>query len=265
MARRWSRFDRHDDWHATGTTPEILHDIRIVDLTDGIAGSIATLLLAEAGADVVMVEPPDGQDQSLGTRVPHLGPEQAQRRRSTSRRPRVAATLDQLLAAADVLVHNFGRRARAELALDDESLARTHPDLIGCSVLSWPANHVDADRPVDELLAMARLGVLDEQMGYRDGPVFLRFPIGNWSSAYLLAIGIVDAAAGARALGKQRTGAHEPRPGRAGPDGDALAARGDAVALAAGGECRRATPWRRCSSAPTACGSTTWAEPSSRR
>ena len=45
----------------TGTTPEILHDIRIVDLTDGIAGSIATLLLAEAGADVVMVEPPAGK------------------------------------------------------------------------------------------------------------------------------------------------------------------------------------------------------------
>ena len=44
----------------TGTSPGILHDIRIVDLSDGIAGPIATLLLAEAGADVVMVEPPDG-------------------------------------------------------------------------------------------------------------------------------------------------------------------------------------------------------------
>ena len=60
---RWSTrrmvlaFNRHDDWHK----PEILHDIRIVDLTDGIAGSIATLLLAEAGADVVMVEPPAGK------------------------------------------------------------------------------------------------------------------------------------------------------------------------------------------------------------
>ena len=48
-------------------------------------------------------------------------------------------------------------------------------------MLSWPANHADADRPVDELLAMARLGVLDEQQGYRAGPIFLRCPIANWS------------------------------------------------------------------------------------
>src|SRR5258707_1299975 len=36
----------------------ILDGIRIVDLSDGIAGPVATLLLAEAGADVVAVEPP---------------------------------------------------------------------------------------------------------------------------------------------------------------------------------------------------------------
>ena len=38
----------------------ILHDIRIVDLSDGIAGPTATMVLAEAGADVVLVEPPGG-------------------------------------------------------------------------------------------------------------------------------------------------------------------------------------------------------------
>ena len=81
---------------------------------------------------------------------------------------------------------------------------------------------------------MARLGVLDEQQGYRDGPVFLRFPIGNWSSAYLLAIGIVARLLVRERIGKRRAGAHEPRPGRARPDGDALAARGDAVAVARG-------------------------------
>ena len=45
----------------TNTTPGILDGVRIVDLSDGIAGPIATLLLAEAGADVVMVEPPGGK------------------------------------------------------------------------------------------------------------------------------------------------------------------------------------------------------------
>jgi crotonobetainyl-CoA:carnitine CoA-transferase CaiB-like acyl-CoA transferase len=47
--------------------------------------------------------------------------------------------------------------------------------------------------------------VLDEQQGYREGPVFLRFPIGNWSSAYLLATGIL-----ARLLVRERTGSAGP-------------------------------------------------------
>ena len=41
-------------------TPGILDGIRIVDLSTGIAGPTATMVLAEAGADVVEVEPPDG-------------------------------------------------------------------------------------------------------------------------------------------------------------------------------------------------------------
>ena len=45
-----------DGAHGAG----ILDGIRIVDLSDGIAGPVATLMLAEAGADVVAVEPPGG-------------------------------------------------------------------------------------------------------------------------------------------------------------------------------------------------------------
>ena len=86
------------------------------------------------------------------------------------------AALDRLLAAADVVVHNYGPTRARELGLDDESLAARFPQLIVSSVLAWPANHADADLPVDELLTMARLGVLDEQQGYRDGPIFLRCP-----------------------------------------------------------------------------------------
>ena len=121
------------------------------------------------------------------------------------------AALDRLLAAADVVVHNHGPTRARELGLDDESLAARFPQLIVSSVLSWPANHPDADLPVDELLAMARLGVLDEQQGYHDGPLFLRCPIASWCASHLAAIGIV-----ARLIARQRTG-------RAGPAHTSLA------------------------------------------
>jgi crotonobetainyl-CoA:carnitine CoA-transferase CaiB-like acyl-CoA transferase len=178
----------------------ILDGVRIVDFSDGIAGPVATLMLAEAGADVVVVEPPAGAAnrahagfhtwmRSKRSVVLDLGTDEDR------------AALDQLLAAADVVVHNHGPTRARELGLDDDSLAARHPHLIVSSVLSWPMNHADADLPVDELLALARLGVLDEQQGYRDGPIFLRCPIASWCASHLAAIGIV-----ARLICRQRTG-----------------------------------------------------------
>jgi crotonobetainyl-CoA:carnitine CoA-transferase CaiB-like acyl-CoA transferase len=202
----------------------ILDGVRVVDLSDGIAGPVATLLLAESGADVVTVEPPGG---AAARSLPGF------RTWNRSKRsvvldledPDGRARLEELLGSADVVVHNFGPARAREVGLDDDTLAARHPLVIACSVLSWPANHADADRTVDELLAAARLGVLDEQYGYREGPVFLRVPIGNWAAAYNAASGIV-----ARLIVRERTG-------RAGPAHTSLI-QGVLVPLA--------MHWRRC-------------------
>src|SRR5262249_22957784 len=160
-----------------------LDGVRIIDLSDGIAGPVATLLLAESGADVVTVEPPGGaRSRTLpGFRTWNRSKRSAVLDVDASDGRRA---LEDLLSTADVVVHNFGPARARELALDDDTLARAHPQLIACSVLAWPANHPDADRPVDELLAMARLGTFDEQLGYREGPIFLRAPVGSWCAAF---------------------------------------------------------------------------------
>src|SRR5215510_12929183 len=125
---------------ALDTAPAgILDGIRIVDLSDGIAGPVATLMLAEAGADVVVVEPPAGA-ANRGVNGFHTW--------MRSKRSVVLdldtdtdrATLDQLLAAADVVVHNHGPTRARELGLDDDTLAARFPQLVVSSVLSWPAN-----------------------------------------------------------------------------------------------------------------------------
>src|SRR3954452_12229025 len=188
----------------------ILDGVRIVDLSDGIAGPVATLLLAEAGADVVAVEPPSGA-ANRGKAGFHTWMRSKRSVVLDLDRSEDRGALDNLLASADVVMHNSGPARARELGLDDATVAERHPHLIVSSVLSWPANHVDADLPVDELLALARLGILDEQQGYRDGPIFLRCPIGSWCAAYLAAIGIV-----ARLIARERTG-------RAGPAHTSLA------------------------------------------
>src|ERR1700731_3440628 len=112
----------------------ILEDVRILDMTDGLAGSVAAMLLAECGADVVKVELPDGRSR----RHPYGY-------RTWDRSKRSVALdiatmygtdrLDALLSGADVLIHELGPARASEVGLDDESLARRHPHLIVSSVL----------------------------------------------------------------------------------------------------------------------------------
>ncbi len=183
----------------------ILDGIRIVDMSTGIAGPVAAMLLAEVGADVVKVEPPQpGRDRD----------EPGFRTWNRSKRSVVLdlttedgrEKLDQLLAAADVFVHELGPAAARAAGLNDDTLAARHPNLIVSSVLSWPANHPDADRPVDETLAMARLGIFDEQTPWlRSGPIFVRPPVGSWGAVYTAASGIV-----ARLISRGRTGVAGP-------------------------------------------------------
>ena len=182
----------------------ILNDVRIVDLSDGIAGPTATMVLAEAGADVVLVEPPGG----VTTRSLPGFKTWNRSKQSVVLDVHEAAgreRLDALLAGADVLVHSLSPTKARELGLDDASLAAAHPHLIACSVLAWPANHPDAELPVDDLLALARMGVLDEQQGLREGPIYVRFPLGSWGAVWLAAMGIM-----ARLIVRGRTGSAGP-------------------------------------------------------
>lgn len=188
----------------------ILEGIRIVDMSTGIAGPVATMLLAEVGADVVKVEgPTPGSDRALpGFRTWNRSKRSAVVDLDTDAG---SAQLETLLAGADVLVHELGPAAARAAGLDDVALAGRHPQLIVSSVLSWPANHPDANLPVDEGLAMARLGILDEQLPWlREGPTYLRFPLGSWGAVYTAATGIV-----ARLVSRWDAPAERGRPTRA--------------------------------------------------
>jgi crotonobetainyl-CoA:carnitine CoA-transferase CaiB-like acyl-CoA transferase len=184
-----------------GSGARILDGVRVVDCSEGIAGPVAAMMLGEAGADVIKVEPPDG-DRSRASEG-FLTWNRSKRSvvldlRSESGRDQ----LDHLLAEADVLIHGFGPTTAGELGLTDDELAARHPQLVTCAVLGWPAGHPSADGPIDDLLVTARLGLCDEQRGHREGPVFLRFPFGSWCAVYLSTIGVL-----ARLIQRQRGGA----------------------------------------------------------
>ncbi|ODU07649.1 MAG: hypothetical protein ABS81_00710 [Pseudonocardia sp. SCN 72-86] len=170
----------------------ILDGVRVVDLTTCLAGPLATRILAEQGADVLKVEPPDGDPARSWCPAGFA----AWNRSKTGVALDLTVdadrrVLDTLLAAADVLVHDRSQAQARTWGLDDESLASRHPHLVTAAVTGYPDGHPDEGRPADEWLVQARLGAMDEQQALRPGPMFIRLPFASHGAALLLAGGVV--------------------------------------------------------------------------
>ncbi|WP_038212925.1 CaiB/BaiF CoA transferase family protein, partial [Xenophilus azovorans] len=122
-----------------------LTGLKIVDLTTVLMGPFATQVLADMGADVIKVEPPEGDA------VRHLGPMRNpgmsagflhvnRNKRSVVLDLKQDAGRAQLLAlvgTADVFVTNIRPAAVARLRLDHEALARANPAIISVSLVGY--------------------------------------------------------------------------------------------------------------------------------
>ena len=147
-----------------------LDGIRVVDLSRVLAGPFATMLLGDLGADVVKVEPPDG-DETRSWGPPWWG-DPADRRSayfaSVNRNKRSVvldlrtdsgrAACDRLLAGADLLVHNYRPATAERLGLSTDALRQRHPRLVVASVGGFAGS--EADRPAYDLLAQAVSGLM---------------------------------------------------------------------------------------------------------
>ena len=160
----------------------ILSGLRIVDMSRGRSGQLAAMLLAEVGASVILVEPEGGDPERGGAAFA------VHNRSKYSLALDNPEDIDALLAKADVLIHD-----RSDVLLSDAALRARHPHLISSHIGGWPNGHRNADTPVDDALVLAEAGICDEQRAVdRDGPVYLRFPLGEGGAAYLAAIAVLS-------------------------------------------------------------------------
>lgn len=164
----------------------ILDGLRVIDLAAGLAGSAAALYLSEAGAEVLKIVRPQALAESdvVLFRVLDRGKRRADVGMDS-------AALHELLATADVLVHDMTAAEADAWALGEAALAARYPLLIIASIGAWPRQHALSDAPLRETLVLARLGLLDEQPGHRPGPVFIRMPFASWIASWLCAIGVM--------------------------------------------------------------------------
>jgi crotonobetainyl-CoA:carnitine CoA-transferase CaiB-like acyl-CoA transferase len=171
--------------------PFVLDGVRVVDTSTGLSGPVVTRWLAEMGADVIKVEPPDGDPIRRCAPAAHANWNRSKRSVVLDLdEPAGRRSLSELLAGADVFVHNWTTARATSLGLSTADLGRRHTRLIVASVTGYPIGHPDEERPADELLVQARVGAMDEQEALRPGPMFTRLPFASWGAAYLLCGGI---------------------------------------------------------------------------
>lgn len=183
----------------------VLDGVRVIDFSSGQAGAMAGLLLAQSGADVLRVRR-DG-DPVLLTDVQDALWNRGKRRETLASDPDASnAGLEAILADADILVHDRLPSAQSALGIDAASLSARLPRLIHVAIGGWPAGHPNEETPVRDALVLAQMGLFDEQEAIgREGPTYLRFPLGSNLAAYLAVVGAL-----ARLHARRRTGTGGP-------------------------------------------------------
>ena len=148
----------------------VLEGLEVLDLSWGIAGPMATMLLADHGASVTRIEPPGGDPfrTQLGYRTWQRG------KRSAVLDLKTAADRDCLLAlarTADVLVESFAPGVTARLGIDYARLRDLNPRLIYCSITAYGRDNPHSQRPGYDALVAARTGLHFEQRGWPEGAI----------------------------------------------------------------------------------------------
>jgi alpha-methylacyl-CoA racemase len=151
----------------------------VLDFTTLLPGPLATLLLAEAGAEVVKIERP-GSGEEMRGRSPKWGTDSAnfallnRGKRSVAlnlKNPAQRARLRPLVERADVIVEQFRPGVMARLGLDYETVAKVNPTVVYCSISGYGQSGSKRDIAAHDLNYISDVGLLGLSMGDVSRPV----------------------------------------------------------------------------------------------
>ena len=166
-----------------------LEGIRVLDMTNVLAGPFATLHLALLGAEVIKIENPTDGDlaRKLGN-VPALNKElmgtsflaQNSNKKSLTlnlKAPEGREIFKKLVATADVLVENFRPDVMKRLGLDYPVLTQINPRLVYCAISGFGQTGPDALKPAYDQIIQGLSGVMAINGDERLNPLRAGFPV----------------------------------------------------------------------------------------
>lgn len=178
-----------------------LKGIKVVDFTQAMAGPMATMLLGDLGADVIKIEPPNG-DQTRKWAPPYAEGMSSyflsanRNKRSfviNLKAPGSRDVIIKLLKDADVVIENFRPGTMKSLGLDYEAIKAANGKVIYCSLSGYGQTGPYKDKPGYDLTILANSGLMSINGEQGRGPVKFGVPIADITSGLFADIAILSA------------------------------------------------------------------------
>jgi crotonobetainyl-CoA:carnitine CoA-transferase CaiB-like acyl-CoA transferase len=156
-----------------------LAGVCVLDFSTLLPGPLATLLLAEAGAEVIKIERPGAGDE-MRSYAPKFGPASVnfallnRGKRSVAidlKAPDAAARLQPLIARADVVVEQFRPGVMDRLGLGYATMAAINPRIVYCAITGYGQTGPKAQVAAHDLNYQAESGLLGLAAGVDGAPV----------------------------------------------------------------------------------------------
>ena len=191
-----------------------LNGIRVLDLTNVLAGPLCAYQLALLGADVLKVEVPDGGDlaRQLGAdtelNARHMGAsflaQNAGKKSLTLnlKSARGKEVLHRLVASADVLVENFRPGVMARLGVSYDELRQTNPKLVYCAISGFGQEGPMREAPAYDQIIQGLSGIMSITGTREAAPLRVGYPVADTLAGMMAAFAISSALVRRNATGE---------------------------------------------------------------
>jgi CoA:oxalate CoA-transferase len=183
-----------------------LEGIRVLDLTHVLAGPTATMILADLGADVIHIEPPQGDDaREFGPFVNTVGKNNSgyfvglNRGKKSMvlnlKNPKAVQILRDLCQVADIIIENYRPGTMKALGFSWEEIQRLNPRLIYASISGFGHQTLPeyASRPAYDIISQAYSGLMSLTGPEHGSPCRVGASMGDIMSGHQAVIGIMAA------------------------------------------------------------------------
>jgi crotonobetainyl-CoA:carnitine CoA-transferase CaiB-like acyl-CoA transferase len=181
-------------------TKSALSDLRVLDVTQVMAGPFCAMLLADFGADVIKIEPPSGDStrQMPGAVAGDSPSFNAVNRGKRSvvlnlKTPGGHDAFTRLARSTDILIENYRPGVMASLGLDYPTLSALNPRLVYASISGYGQTGPSRDKGGFDLIAQGVAGIMSITGEAGGAPVKAGVPLTDLGAGLFAAVGILAA------------------------------------------------------------------------